>query len=820
MGLRLLQSNFNRGEISPELLLRDDNENFAAACSKALNVLSIPQGGLGRFPGLQYFAPLHGKARLEPFEFNTTQVYVVAFSDLLAEVFANGSLVASLTAPWTAAEIFDLAHPMVCDQQADTMLCTHGAHTPMKLFRHVGTSGPLVTDALRYTSGSNRVVVYAPNHNVVAGQTVTIAGAADLPGITAADINNPAGHVVLSVQDKDNFRIVASTSASSSGAGGGAAMTYSSADFWTIERLVADLTEGGETSVSAADLAFTLAPETRIINVPLFNFEDSLTPIRTDEIQQIQFAGPWYTDAVYRLYFGDYLTPKLKFATDADTNMDTIQTALLASPQAVAAGAGPQDIVLSVDVSAPPVGDPARHKGPFNITFTGKMGNHNWADIQPKVVSNDQGGTIAVDPNARPGTSGLEPSWSVNRGWPRTVCFHEQRTAFGGSPSLPTSVWLSKTGEFFDFDLGQETDDQGIAYVGGADRLDAIVAVVSLRKFVILTSGSEFYSNESPTTPRNFREQRDTARGAAPIQPMTLDGSVLFVQRDRTAIRQMLYHDVEQAYTVEDLSILARALLKAPVDMDILQGSVGDFLHVVNGDGTLAVLNTNRTQGVSAWTRRETREGDRFISVCAIHDPLSNQSQRMWACVERSINGQTLYYLERLTDGVYLDCALRRGAGADTVTGLGHLEGESVLVRLDNGRSFLTRTVAGGAIDLTGETWDAVDVGFNTCLPDVETVPVTFDLPSGRAALSKKRISGALIDVLNTVDVWAGRTGGQLQRFDRVDFEEFGAAPTPVSGPLRRRALGWERRPTFRITQQNPGPWFVRGVELEVEVRG
>ena len=44
--------------------------------------------------------------------------------------------------------------------------------------------------------------------------------------------------------------------------------------------------------------------------------------------------------------------------------------------------------------------------------------------------------------------TGYEDAWSNSRGWPFTATFHEGRLYFGGSASLPSSLFGSKVGDF------------------------------------------------------------------------------------------------------------------------------------------------------------------------------------------------------------------------------------------------------------------------------------------------------------------------------------------------------------------------------------
>ncbi len=95
-----IQSNFQTGEISPLLFGRVDNERYKAALARCLNYLPTAQGGLIRRPGSYYVAPVETSSkvsRLMPFEFSTTQAYILEFADQKLRFYRNNAPVLEST---------------------------------------------------------------------------------------------------------------------------------------------------------------------------------------------------------------------------------------------------------------------------------------------------------------------------------------------------------------------------------------------------------------------------------------------------------------------------------------------------------------------------------------------------------------------------------------------------------------------------------------------------------------------------------------------------------------------------------------------------
>ncbi len=140
-----LQSNFTTGEIDPLLRSRIDINQYYNALEQARNVLIQPQGGATRRPGLQFISEIPSAAnpqngcRLVPFEFSTTQSYMLLFvhnrmyiyKDKVLQTNINSSgndyLVTTITS--TMIKTMDFA------QSADTLIVVQEDMAPKNITR-------------------------------------------------------------------------------------------------------------------------------------------------------------------------------------------------------------------------------------------------------------------------------------------------------------------------------------------------------------------------------------------------------------------------------------------------------------------------------------------------------------------------------------------------------------------------------------------------------------------------------------------------------------------------------------------------------------
>ena len=85
-------TNFTGGELSPRLDGRNDLSKYASGCKTLENFIIYPHGSAARRSGTTFVAEVASsanKTRLIPFEFSTTQTYMLEFSNLKIRVYKD-----------------------------------------------------------------------------------------------------------------------------------------------------------------------------------------------------------------------------------------------------------------------------------------------------------------------------------------------------------------------------------------------------------------------------------------------------------------------------------------------------------------------------------------------------------------------------------------------------------------------------------------------------------------------------------------------------------------------------------------------------------
>lgn len=386
---------------------------------------------------------------------------------------------------------------------------------------------------------------------------------------------------------------------------------------------------------------------------------------------------------------------------------------------------------------------------------------------------------------------GYEDAWSATRGYPRCGAFYQGRLFIGGSRDLPQNLWASRIADYFNFNIGQNYDNEAIDVTIDTDKVCAINNLNPGRTLQIFTTGGEFYiplDNSSTVTPNNIGITRATSFGSKyGVQVESVDGEAVFVNRSGGTVRGFVYQNDEGSYISEDKALLSNHLIRNPSDIAFRKSTEldsADYLFLVNDDGTLAVFNTNRSQAVSGWSLIEI--DGKILSIGIELDTI-------FVTTERTINGVTARYIEYFDTKHSLDCSVYHDSTtasfpSSTFTGLDHLNGETVLVIAD-GSNLTPVTVSGGSATIERDATSSVEFGLSFAQTGdtsgdgwkLKQMPVEAALADGTMLGKKKRLVEVTVNVYATQSL---KINGQRVSFRKIDVMKLDEAPAPYTGQV------------------------------------
>ena len=434
--------------------------------------------------------------------------------------------------------------------------------------------------------------------------------------------------------------------------------------------------------------------------------------------------------------------------------------------------------------------------------------------------------TTAIAANTYIIERGYEEAWSDSRGWPKTATFHEGRLYFGGSTSLPSTLFGSKVNDFFNFKAAEGLDDDALKVTLATDQVNSITALRSGRDLQIFTTGSEFFVPQGdldPITPANIVIKSATKRGAKPgIRPQAAEGGTLFIQRQGKSIRELLFSDVELSYVANNISLLASHLIVDPKRLALRRATdttEGDLLMVLNGTDSSGyrAASTQAVGGIAAYMLNKGQNivAPSLLVTDGIFTDVSTDLDDIFVVVKRTVGGATKYYVEVFDDDFTTDSGVQvvSGFSGNTYGGLSHLNGKTVDVIRDDIIDPQV-TVSSGNFVTNGQPTSYVESGLPFTI-NVTTMPVETKLPSGPVQGQKKRVLEVSPVLYKTQNI---TVNGRQIPLKTLPVSGVGGVTSFTGVRKTPGFLGYEREAKITISQDQPVFLTVLSIDYKVSV--
>jgi len=372
-------------------------------------------------------------------------------------------------------------------------------------------------------------------------------------------------------------------------------------------------------------------------------------------------------------------------------------------------------------------------------------------------------------------------AFSDTTGHPSCVSFFEQRLVFAGTLDEPQTLFFSKAGDYENMTTGTNADD-AMVYTIASNQVNAIRYMKAVRTLVVGTTGGEFTVSADGTdasiTPTNITIKRQSSFGSANVDAIPAGNAILFLQKAKRKIRELQYNFDSDGYQAPDLTILNETVTDTGINEMSYQQEPGSNIWCVRDDGVLACLTYQRSENVIAWSRHIF--GGEFGSGRAVCESIASISgtlteDEVWVIVKRTINGATKRYVECFSDFdfdetdandfKFLDSHLSySGSATTTLSGLAHLEGQTVSILAD-GAAHANKTVSSGAITLDRSVTKAcVGLSYDSIL---QTMRIEGGAAEGTSQGKTKRISKVVLRLFETVGV---KVGPSLTNLELIPF--------------------------------------------------
>jgi hypothetical protein len=317
-------------------------------------------------------------------------------------------------------------------------------------------------------------------------------------------------------------------------------------------------------------------------------------------------------------------------------------------------------------------------------------------------------------------------------------------------------MYGSVSDAFTSFDPDQEGDAAPINRAVGDGPVNNVNWLVPLERFIAGTDQREqsIRSNsfDEPITPSNYNSKATSTKGSAAVPAAVSNAIGFFVGKTLNYLYELHWLSDQYSYKPAKANLLCPEIGEALITRIAVQEEPDVRVHCVRGDGTAAVLVRDDAEDVLAWIEVET-DGE-IEDVCVLPGSIED---RVFYRVKRTINGMDVYYHEEWAreDQCRGETVNRQAdsflvgnqAASTTISGLSHLEGETVVLWAD-GKDLGTYTVASGSITASQAVTDyCVGLGYTA---DYKSAKMAVQTQMGADLMRKKSVNSLGLLLVDT----------------------------------------------------------------------
>jgi len=789
-------TNFTGGELSPRLDGRTDLTKYTSGCSTLENLVVYPHGSAARRPGSTFLAEVANsanKTRLIPFEFSTTQTYMLEFSNLKMRVYKDSGAV--LEGDKTISAITK-ANPAVVTATShgysngdEVVISSVGGMTEVNGKRFLVADKTTNTFELQdkdgvdinsssfttYTSGgvSNKVFELVTPYTTAQLFDIKFAQSADVMYITHPEHEveklSRTGHTAWTLTDVDftngpfqDANITTTTLTPSSASTGSRDITASATtginndQGWLatdVGRQIhfnsgyATITARTSSTVVVANVttAFTNANAITAWQLGAFSDTTGHPSCVTFFEQRLVFAGT--TNQPQTIFFsksGDYENMDANIGGTVADDDAIIYTIASNQVNAIRFMTATRTLIIGTAGGEFTVSGGGTDSAvtPTNILIK-KQSNHGSANVDAIAVGN---ATLFLQ-RAKRKIRELAYNFDVDGYIAPDMTILAEHITEGGLTQIayqqePNQIVYGVRGDGELVGLTYQREQQVTAWhrhIFGGRFGNATVTVTD---FANIANGTRIVLTKADGTTTTFTSATSSTTGKFHTTSSN--------NQSATNLKTLI--DADSDFTATVSSNVVTITETSPL-------STG-FLTITSLDDATRLTRTNEGKAVCE-------------SVAVI--PTDDTEYQVYVIIKRTINGATRRFVEILnvfdfdeTDNTsfnFLDSALSySGSAVSTLSGLDHLEGQTVSI-LANGATHPDKTVSSGSITLDrSATSVKVGLAYTSLL---QTMRLNAGSQNGTSQGKTKRIYDITVRMFETIGV---EVGPDLSNMERIPF--------------------------------------------------
>ena len=386
-------------------------------------------------------------------------------------------------------------------------------------------------------------------------------------------------------------------------------------------------------------------------------------------------------------------------------------------------------------------------------------------------------------------TSWRMGAWSEETGYPAAVGFYKDRLSFAGTTEEPLKVWQSQSGDYTNNSISSPlVASDAVTVPIQANTIDPIYWLSEDGDQIVGTEAEIRRIGSDITTeaygPENNKQDPAGMFGSNSAQPPDME-PLYYWGRYGFDLREPYFDTDRNRMSSRSISEISNHLYSNGVIGGTYQQYPSSVLWQWDSAGRLIGLTAEKDQQVYGFHKHTTAGG----TIEWAETIKTSSYDETWLLVKREIDGSEVRYLEVLQapfesedieDAWHLDCAvLYEGAAANTVSGLDHLEGETIIMST-NGADYQA-TVSGGEASLPDDvTGTKILCGLDVTARAKLLRPAV-SAQDGSSVGRKMQVTDAYLDVYQTGSL---RVGSDSTYLDEIILYR-GGDPDDAPEPLK-----------------------------------
>ena len=414
-----------------------------------------------------------------------------------------------------------------------------------------------------------------------------------------------------------------------------------------------------------------------------------------------------------------------------------------------------------------------------------------------------------------------ESAFNKKQGFPHSIAIYESRLCFGGTDEKPNTIWLSKSNDLDNFQTGVIANDS-MRLTINSNTIDEIRWLCPSTSLVIGTSANEWAlgsgSDQLAVTPTQLNIKRQSNYGSNKIQGELVNASILFFMRQGTKLREWIQQNTANVFLATDLASYAEQATDGGILQMAVQTQPETIIWMIRNDGQLIGLTYEKETKTFGW-HRHTFDGADAESVTVL--PTSTGEDCVYVVLKKTNNERCYVKMDArdwgstyTTEYPGLDLYKKyTNHSSATVSGLNHLEGKSVIAKVNGVTQ--TKTVSGNAITLDSTPSNAtvyVGLSYTSTLAPLY---LGLEYKSGTTRGDKVGVKSAMIRFDETLSAKVGQTetASDLQTIEFASTSSLNSEDVPCYLSNANEFLQ-----TVYVIQDEPQPCTVLGMVINLDI--